>query len=196
MFREAERVAKGCGCSAIMVFGDTFAGGIEARQVVWGEQDHPGGPAIPAKPARNGRDSRRSSRCARFPPAPRAAAERRAGGAHARAHQFQRPPLLRGRHRGQQPVRPVVVVDVEREFQTLLTGPADLLPADVKPEVLERVLAVATDLAVEGREGRPVGGLFVVGDTDRVDKFIKPLVHQSILRLQGGGPEHPQPVYG
>jgi hypothetical protein len=24
----------------------------------------------------------------------------------------------------------VVVVDVEREFQTLLTGPADLLPAD------------------------------------------------------------------
>jgi DNA integrity scanning protein DisA with diadenylate cyclase activity len=70
----------------------------------------------------------------------------------------------------------VVVVDVEREFQTLLTGPADLLPADVKPEVLERVLAVAMDLAVEGREGRPVGGLFVVGDSDRVDKFIKPLV--------------------
>jgi DNA integrity scanning protein DisA with diadenylate cyclase activity len=67
-------------------------------------------------------------------------------------------------------------VDVEREFQTLLTGRADLLPADVKPEVLERVLAVATDLAVEGREGRPVGGLFVVGDTDRVEKLIKPLV--------------------
>jgi DNA integrity scanning protein DisA with diadenylate cyclase activity len=70
----------------------------------------------------------------------------------------------------------VVVVEVEREFQTLLTGRADLLPADVKPEVLERVLAVAMDLAVEGREGRPVGGLFVVGDTDRVEKFIKPLV--------------------
>jgi DNA integrity scanning protein DisA with diadenylate cyclase activity len=70
----------------------------------------------------------------------------------------------------------VVVVDVEREFQTLLTGRADLLPADVKPEVLERVLAVATDLAVEGREGRPVGGLFVVGDTDRVERLIKPLV--------------------
>ena len=70
----------------------------------------------------------------------------------------------------------VVVVDVEREFQTLLTGRADLLPADVKPEVLERVLAVATDLAVEGREGRPVGGLFVVGDTGKVEKLIKPLV--------------------
>ncbi|HZP59186.1 MAG TPA: diadenylate cyclase, partial [Opitutaceae bacterium] len=70
----------------------------------------------------------------------------------------------------------LVVVDVEREFQTLLTGHADLLPEDVKPEVLERIVAVATELAVEGREGRPVGSLFVVGDTARVEKFVKPLV--------------------
>jgi diadenylate cyclase len=70
----------------------------------------------------------------------------------------------------------VVIVDVEREFQTLLTGHADLLPADVKPEVLERVLAIATELSVEGREGKPVGCLFVLGDTSRVEKMIKPLV--------------------
>jgi DNA integrity scanning protein DisA with diadenylate cyclase activity len=41
---------------------------------------------------------------------------------------------------------------------------------------LERVLAVATELAVEGREGKPVGCLFVVGDTERVEKLTKPLV--------------------
>ena len=70
----------------------------------------------------------------------------------------------------------VVVVDIEREFQTLLTGHADLLPDDVKPEVLERIIAVATELAVEGREGRPVGCLFVVGDTSKVEKLTKPLV--------------------
>src|SRR4051812_21243700 len=29
MFREAERVAQGAGCGAIMIFGDTFIGGIE-----------------------------------------------------------------------------------------------------------------------------------------------------------------------
>ena len=46
----------------------------------------------------------------------------------------------------------------------------------MKPEVLERVLAVATELAVEGREGRPVGCLFVVGDTAKVEEFTKPLV--------------------
>jgi DNA integrity scanning protein DisA with diadenylate cyclase activity len=71
----------------------------------------------------------------------------------------------------------LVVVDVEREFQTLLTGQtADLLPDDVKPEVLERIIAVATELAVEGREGRPVGSLFVVGDVKKVESFTKPLV--------------------
>jgi diadenylate cyclase len=39
---------------------------------------------------------------------------------------------------------------------------------DVAPEVFERVLALATQLAAEGREGRPVGTLFIVGDSDRV----------------------------
>jgi len=70
----------------------------------------------------------------------------------------------------------VVVVDVEREFQTLLTGRADLLPADVKPEVLERVLAVAMDFGSRG-PGRPSGGWLVCrGDTEKVEKLIKPLV--------------------
>lgn len=70
----------------------------------------------------------------------------------------------------------VVLVDVGREFQTLLTQHTDLLPDDVKPEVLERVLGIATELAVEGREGKPIGCLFVLGDTARVDKLTKPLV--------------------
>ena len=39
---------------------------------------------------------------------------------------------------------------------------------DLAPEVFERVLTLATQLAVEGREGRPVGALFVVGDSERV----------------------------
>ena len=42
------------------------------------------------------------------------------------------------------------------------------LAGDVAPEVFERVLTLATELAVEGREGRPVGTLFVVGDSERV----------------------------
>jgi len=70
----------------------------------------------------------------------------------------------------------ISVVDVEREFQSLLSGQSELLPSDVKPEVLERVLAIATELSAEGREGRPVGCLFVLGDTAKVERMSKPLV--------------------
>jgi DNA integrity scanning protein DisA with diadenylate cyclase activity len=43
-----------------------------------------------------------------------------------------------------------------------------VLPGGVRPEVFERVLTLATQLAAEGREGRPVGALFVLGDSGRV----------------------------
>jgi hypothetical protein len=48
-----------------------------------------------------------------------------------------------------------------------LTHPA-VFTGDVTPEVFERVLTLATQLAVEGREGRPVGALFVLGDSQNV----------------------------
>jgi hypothetical protein len=43
-----------------------------------------------------------------------------------------------------------------------------VLPEDVRPEVFERALTLATQLAAEGREGRPVGALFVLGDSKHV----------------------------
>jgi len=70
----------------------------------------------------------------------------------------------------------MVIIDVEKEFRSVLTDKGNILPNDVKPEVLERVLAIATELTVEGREGRKVGALFVVGDEGEVEKRIKPLV--------------------
>jgi DNA integrity scanning protein DisA with diadenylate cyclase activity len=176
MFREAERVAKGCGCSAIMVFGDTFVGGIEAGKWFGANKTI----LVTRNPGESGEERKgfaeiiqvrsfSSQRLAQLRSAVLVALTRG-------LINFSDRLCCVGGIAGSNQFDTVVVVDVEREFQTLLTGPADLLPADVKPEVLERVLAVATDLAVEGREGRPVGGLFVVGDTDRVDKFIKPLV--------------------
>jgi DNA integrity scanning protein DisA with diadenylate cyclase activity len=46
----------------------------------------------------------------------------------------------------------------------------------VAPEVFERTLGLATQLAAEGREGRPVGTLFVVGDSERVLSQSRSLV--------------------
>jgi len=69
----------------------------------------------------------------------------------------------------------VVVINVEQEFQSVITR-EDLLPASVKIEVVERVLSIAAELAVEGREGKPVGCLFVLGDSKNVNSMVKPLV--------------------
>jgi DNA integrity scanning protein DisA with diadenylate cyclase activity/mannitol/fructose-specific phosphotransferase system IIA component (Ntr-type) len=176
MFREAERVANGADCVALMVFGDTFIGGIDAA-------------SLPSKlktilvtrnPIEPGLDQREFNETIQV-----------------RSFSNQRMAQLRsailvaltrgvvsftdrvcciGGNGGSNQFDTVIVVDIEREFQTLLTGQNDLLPPDVKPEVLERVIAIATELAVEGREGRPVGCLFVVGDNQRVATLTKPLV--------------------
>jgi DNA integrity scanning protein DisA with diadenylate cyclase activity len=178
MLREAERVAQGASCGTLMIFGDTFVGGIESDTL----------------------PSRLKTILVTRNPIDASGGETREGFAETiqvRSFSRQRLAQLRsallmaltrgliafndrvcciGGMTGSNQFDTLVVVDVEREFQTLLTGHNDLLPEDVKAEVLERVIAVATELAVEGREGRPIGSLFVVGDTAKVEKFIKPLV--------------------
>ncbi len=179
MFREAERVAQGADCSAIVIFGDTFIGGIQpgvlrsklktilvtrtALEISDGDDDEHFTETIQVRSFSNQRLAPlRSAMLVALPRGIVTFSDRICcvGGITA-SNQFDT----------------LVVVDIEREFQTLLTGStADLLPEDVKPEVLERVIAVATELAVEGREGRPVGCLFVVGDNEKVSSLSKPLV--------------------
>ena len=70
----------------------------------------------------------------------------------------------------------LMVINVDKEFDSLFTGEGQLLPKGVDVTVIERILAIAAELAVEGREGRPVGCLFVVGDTENVNRMVTPLV--------------------
>jgi DNA integrity scanning protein DisA with diadenylate cyclase activity len=60
----------------------------------------------------------------------------------------------------------VLDLSVEQELFTCV----DMMKADgdVVPEVFERLLGIATHLAIEGREGRPIGTIFVVGDVLKV----------------------------
>jgi diadenylate cyclase len=176
MMREAERVAKGAACSALMVFGDTFIGGIEANVL----QSKLKTILVTRNPVESDDDEKKFTETIQV-----------------RSFSNQRMAQLRsailvaltrgvivftdricciGGMTGSNQFDTLIVVDIEREFQTLLTGQNDLLPEDVKPEVLERVIAIATELAVEGREGRPVGCLFVVGDNAKVATLTKPLV--------------------
>ena len=70
----------------------------------------------------------------------------------------------------------MVIVDIGREFQSVLSEKGAVLPGNIKPEVLERVLTIATELTLEGREGHRVGTIFVVGDSDKVETMTKPMV--------------------
>ena len=54
-----------------------------------------------------------------------------------------------------------------------------------RPAVFERLLTLASELGLEGREGRPVGTLFVVGDSDRVLAQS----HQLVINPFHGYPE-------
>jgi DNA integrity scanning protein DisA with diadenylate cyclase activity/mannitol/fructose-specific phosphotransferase system IIA component (Ntr-type) len=177
MFREAERVAVGAECSGIVVFGDTFIGGIQPgtlrsklktilvtrTAMETNEDGKEFNETIQVRSFSN-------QRLAQLRSAMLVALTRG-------VVKFSDRICCIGGITGSNQFDTLVVVDIEREFQTLLTGStADLLPEDVKPEVLERVIAVATELAVEGREGRPVGSLFVVGDTEKVETLTKPLV--------------------
>ncbi len=47
---------------------------------------------------------------------------------------------------------------------------------NVNPQVLEQTITLAVEIAREGREGRKIGTLFVVGDTERVMKTSRPLI--------------------
>lgn len=62
----------------------------------------------------------------------------------------------------------VLVLDLGTELEMFAEMAAEPLPADVKPAVFERLLTLASELGLEGREGRPVGTLFLLGDHDRV----------------------------
>ena len=62
----------------------------------------------------------------------------------------------------------VIVLDLGAEIEMFSASAAEPLPADVAPTVFERLLTLAGELGLEGREGRPVGTLFILGDSERV----------------------------
>ena len=176
LLREAEKVARSTRSAAILVFSDTFAGGIEITD---------GFPEY-----RTILVTRAASDRQKDSPWVETALEVRSF-SQQRLSQL-RSAIIIGLTRGifkfndrvccvgglpsSNQLDTLTVVDIEREFQSVMTEKEDLLPKKVKIEVVERMLAIATELAIEGREGKPVGSLFVVGDTENVEGMIKPLV--------------------
>lgn len=71
-----------------------------------------------------------------------------------------------------------MVVNVIDEFPTIAASEKAraLIPSHVAPEVIEKIIALASDLAVEGREGKAVGSMFIVGRLNEIKPYIEPLI--------------------
>ncbi len=80
----------------------------------------------------------------------------------------------------------LIVIEVGREYEMFSTSNGDQpVPAHILPEVIDRVVELASELGKEGREGKPAGALFVIGDSAKV----LPLTRQLILNPFKGYPE-------
>jgi diadenylate cyclase len=70
----------------------------------------------------------------------------------------------------------IMLVEVSLESQ-LFSGSATVsFPPGLRSEVFETLLAIVLELADQGREGKPVGSIFVLGDHEKVLSLSSPLV--------------------
>jgi diadenylate cyclase len=69
----------------------------------------------------------------------------------------------------------VMITDIEQEFLGYFMGP-QVLPPDLRQEVFTRAVQLMNDLAREGREGKPTGTIFVLGDHNQVMRYCQQMV--------------------
>ena len=70
----------------------------------------------------------------------------------------------------------ILVLDLGKEFELLTTNKGANMVGSVRPEVFEGVLNLAIELANHGREGKPVGTIFTLGDHEKVLQLSRQLV--------------------
>lgn len=67
-------------------------------------------------------------------------------------------------------------IDTEIETEILTGKVSTDLAENVNPEIFQAVLNLSIELADKGREGKPVGTIFVVGDEERVMQFSRQMI--------------------
>lgn len=84
----------------------------------------------------------------------------------------------------------IMVMEVGREYEMFQTVDQPPLTEHIRRAVFERVFNLALELASEGREGKPVGAIFVLGDSAEVLLHTK----QNIINPFKGYPENERNV--
>ena len=79
----------------------------------------------------------------------------------------------------------IVVLDIGKEHELLTSAHVTEIAQHIPSEVFEATLNLAVELASQGREGKPVGTTFVIGDHEKVMQFSR----QTIFNPFRGYPE-------
>lgn len=181
LLKEAAAIAMAADCSTMLLFADTFAGSINLPKSIKRLQTI----VVTQTPLRTRSDHSAEDKKKSLPSIElRSVSQQRLSQLRSAVLIGLTKGLIKSEEKlccvggipGSNLLDTVVVVDVAKEFQSVLATEEDLLPPSVKVEVMERLLSIATELAVQGREGKPVGCLFVVGDSAKVSTMVKPLV--------------------
>ncbi|MCX7634862.1 MAG: diadenylate cyclase [Syntrophales bacterium] len=70
----------------------------------------------------------------------------------------------------------IFVIDVGKEFEILTSEHFADITEEVYPEVFGAVMNLALELAAQGREGRKVGTIFILGDHERVMQLSRQMI--------------------
>lgn len=70
----------------------------------------------------------------------------------------------------------ILLLDTAKESEVMTARGAERISESVTQEVFQEVLNMALELANKGREGKPIGTIFVLGDEERVMQLSKQMV--------------------
>ena len=68
------------------------------------------------------------------------------------------------------------ILDTANETELVTSKGMTEIAETVQPEIFQAILNITVELADKGREGKPVGALFVVGDHEKVLQFSKQMI--------------------
>ena len=75
----------------------------------------------------------------------------------------------------------IMILKVGDESEILSFSEESPFPANIKPDIFESLLTLLMEMAYEGREGRPIGTTFVLGDHEKVLQYSHQLVFNPFL---------------
>jgi diadenylate cyclase len=70
----------------------------------------------------------------------------------------------------------IMLIEVSTESQLFSGAGTASFPSEIRSDVFETLLGIVLELANEGREGKPVGSIFVLGDHEKVLSLSSQLV--------------------